>query len=244
MSTKTHGFSYEWEYKNSEGKTIKHVIPATAPKKYVSLDQKTMRLWSEEGNDLEVLKLEKDNFIRVVLPLPGRRIFLAAALDMKFKIYDANLFLLGQFAAMKPTKNTTPATTSSLLLSNGGGGGASPPKRKTRARGRGKGTKQGKGGSSALPGSKSSSKSSVSAADDGKEDSIRAVLCMFYDEAHDEIITGGLSGCQRWRLSGDRFHKFVFSHLQTLPNSEGKWIDRMCDARSAKLLFCCLYCCF
>ena len=245
MSTKTHGFSYEWEYKNSEGKTIKHVIPATAPKKYVSLDQKTMRLWSEEGNDLEVLKLEKDNFIRVVLPLPGRRIFLAAALDMKFKIYDANLFLLGQFAAMKPTKNTTPATTSSLLLSNGGGGGdgggggASPPKGKIRARGRGKRTKQGKGGSSALPGSKSSSKSSVSAADDGKEDSIRAVLSMFYDEAHDEIITGGLSGCQRWRLSGDRFHKFIFSHLQTLPNSEGKWIDRMCDARSAKLLFCC-----
>ena len=59
-----------------------YVVPSTVPKKYISIDQKSMRLW-DPTREYEVLHFEKDHFIRVVLPLPGRRIYIAAALDMK-----------------------------------------------------------------------------------------------------------------------------------------------------------------
>jgi WD40 repeat protein len=249
-----HGFTYEWEYQSDNGKPIKHVVTATVPKKFVSLGQKTLRLW-DQHRDYEVLKLERDNFVRVVLALPGRRIYLAAALDMKFKIYDANLFLIGQFAAKTPIK----PKTSSLNQSSSSSQPKQlkvPPKtvgrgkrRKKKARGRvrsGSGMGTGTGMSVGMDIGTSSSgqgSNSVGAGGGGGDvdnaGSIRAVLCMFYDAVHDEIVTGGLSGCQRWRLSGDRFHTFTFIHLQTLANSEGKWIDRMCDAKAAKRLFCC-----
>jgi WD40 repeat protein len=206
----THGFTFEWEYASSNRKTIKCVVPSTMPKKYVSIDQKSMRLW-DPTRDYEVLNLEKDHFIRVVLPIPGRRIYLAAALDMKFKVYDANLLLVGQFAGINPPND-----------------GASTNKSTSK-----------EGGQKILRQGGRVGRSNDDSNSEKNSESIRAVLCMKYDTVHDEIITGGLSGCQRWRLSGDRFHQFVFSHLQTLPNSQGHWIDHLCLANAAKLLFCC-----
>ena len=213
LSSHTHGFSYSWEYSSSNRKAIKYVVPSTVPKKYISIDQKSMRLW-DPTREYEVLHFEKDHFIRVVLPLPGRRIYIAAALDMKFKIYDANLLLVGQFAGVNPIS----ASASSASRNT-----SSQHAKKKQQR------------------QKKNSKDRHKRMDDKGEDteSIRAVLCMHYDAQHDEIITGGLSGCQRWRLSGDRFHKFVFTQLQTLPHSQGHWIDHVCLANNVKLLFCC-----
>ena len=219
-------FTFEWE--SMSAKPIKKVIPSvTARQSFISLDQKTMRLF-DQHRDFEVLKLERDNFIRVVLPLSGRRVYLAAALDMKFKIYDANLFLIGQFAAKKPSTNKGKKTAATLLSSTSSSN-TSNINTKSKRKNKGKNNKN----------NTTNDMHDLIGETGDNADSIRAVLCMYEDSINDEIITGGLSGCQRWRLSGDRFHAFTFTHLQTLPNSEGKWIDRMCDARAAKRLFCC-----
>ena len=183
-----------------------------------------MRLW-DPTREYEVLHFEKDHFIRVVLPLPGRRIYIAAALDMKFKIYDANLLLVGQFAGVNPISASAPSAS----------------RNKSSQHAKKKQQRQKKNSQDRHKKNQKYRTHETSKMDNKGEDteSIRAVLCMHYDAQHDEIITGGLSGCQRWRLSGDRFHKFVFTQLQTLPHSQGHWIDHVCLANNVKLLFCC-----
>eukprot|EP00946_MAST-07B_sp_MAST-7B-sp1_P003382 g3382.t1 len=169
-----HGFAYDWEYSTGERTVVDTIVPATGSKMrcYVSLDEKSMRLW-DKTREYNICRWDRDNFIRAILPIPPLRVFVAAALDMTFKVYDSSLSRIGQF--------------------------------------------------------------NVKA---GKED-VRAVLTLHYDENNNEILTGGLSGCQRWRLVGDRFRGFRMNLLQTLPRSEGKWIDRMTIATVSKLLFCC-----
>jgi WD40 repeat protein len=171
---RVHGFAHEWEYSTGDRAVINTIVPATGGKTrcFVSLDEKSMRLW-DRTREYNVCRWDRDNFVRAILPIPSLRIFIAAALDMTFKVYDSNLSRIGQFNVKV-----------------------------------------------------------------GKED-IRAVLALRYDEAHGEIFTGGLSGCQRWSLVGDRFRGFQLNHLQTLERSEGKWIDRICVATTSKLLFCC-----
>ena len=172
-----HGFAYEWEYSTDDRNVINCIIPATGGKSrcYVSLDEKSMRLW-DKTHEYSVNTWDRDNYIRVIVSIPSLRIFIAAALDMSFKVYDNNLLRIGQCDVKVD-----------------------------------------------------------------KED-IRAVLAMKYDKDNKEIITGGLSGCQRWRLDGDRFRGFQLVHLQTLELSAGKWIDYMCLASASKLIFCCHGC--
>lgn len=171
---RVHGFAYEWEYSTGDRTVVNTIVTATGGKTrcFVSLDEKSMRLW-DRTREYSVCRWDRDNFVRAILPIPSLRIFIAAALDMTFKVYDSNLSRIGQFNVKVGT------------------------------------------------------------------DDIRAVLSLHHDEAHGEIFTGGLSGCQRWKLVGDRFRGFQLKHLQTLDRSEGKWVDRICVATTSKLLFCC-----
>jgi WD40 repeat protein len=70
---------------------------------YVSLDARQILIWennnlSSSGNPTVISQLKfpksQPNYIRSVLFIPKMKVFLAAALDMSFKIYDKGLNLL------------------------------------------------------------------------------------------------------------------------------------------------------
>ena len=93
-----HGFAYDWEYSTGERTVVDTIVPATGSKMrcYVSLDEKSMRLW-DKTREYNICRWDRDNFIRAILPIPPLRVFVAAALDMTFKVYDSSLSRIGQF---------------------------------------------------------------------------------------------------------------------------------------------------
>lgn len=69
---------------------------------YISWDIKQVLLWEQNYSDADNLRVvstlrfpkNQPNFISAIVNIPRLKIFVAAALDMSFKIYDKNLHLL------------------------------------------------------------------------------------------------------------------------------------------------------
>ena len=85
-----HGFQYVHSFEKHQNAGIKQVVYNKHTKKYVSLDQKGMRMW-DMNREQKIVKFKKDNFIQALVYLETRQVYLAAALDMSIKVYNHNL---------------------------------------------------------------------------------------------------------------------------------------------------------